>query len=83
MPSPALKDASLFRQQCYVNGQWIDADSGSTIDVTNPADGSHLGTIPKLIDTETRRAIEAANAAWPAWRKKNRQGTFGNPAPLV
>jgi succinate-semialdehyde dehydrogenase / glutarate-semialdehyde dehydrogenase len=70
MPSPALKDASLFRQQCYVNGQWIDADSGSTIDVTNPADGSHLGTIPKLIDTETRRAIEAANAAWPAWRKK-------------
>lgn len=70
MPSPALKDASLFRQQCYVNGQWIGADSGSTIDVTNPADGSHLGTIPKLIDTETRRAIEAANAAWPAWRKK-------------
>lgn len=70
MPSPELKDASLFRQQCYVNGQWIDADSGDTIDVTNPADNSLLGTIPKLLDTETRRAIEAANAAWPAWRKK-------------
>lgn len=70
MPTPELKDMSLFRQQCYVNGQWIDADSGATIDVTNPADGSVLGTIPKLMDTETRRAIEAADAAWPAWRKK-------------
>ena len=70
MPTPELKDMSLFRQQCYVNGEWIDADSGETINVTNPADESLLGTIPKLIDTETRRAIEAANAAWPAWRKK-------------
>ncbi|MEL0083420.1 MAG: NADP-dependent succinate-semialdehyde dehydrogenase [Gammaproteobacteria bacterium] len=70
MPTPELKDMSLFRQQCYVNGQWIDADSGATIDVTNPADGSVLGTIPKLMDTETRRAIEAADTAWPAWRKK-------------
>jgi succinate-semialdehyde dehydrogenase/glutarate-semialdehyde dehydrogenase len=70
MPSPELKDASLFRQQCYVNGQWIDADSGETINVTNPADESVLGTIPKLVAAETRRAIEAANAAWPAWREK-------------
>ncbi|RLA15646.1 MAG: NADP-dependent succinate-semialdehyde dehydrogenase I [Gammaproteobacteria bacterium] len=70
MPTPELKDMSLFRQQCYVNGEWIDADSGKTIDVTNPADDSLLGTIPKLGTTETRRAIEAADAAWPAWRKK-------------
>ena len=70
MPTPELKDMSLFRQQCYVNGEWINADSGETINVTNPADESLLGTIPKLVDTETRRAIEAANAAWPAWRKK-------------
>jgi succinate-semialdehyde dehydrogenase/glutarate-semialdehyde dehydrogenase len=63
-----LKDASLFRQQCYINGEWVDADSKTTIDVTNPADGSVLGHVPKMGTAETRRAIEAANAAWPAWR---------------
>ena len=66
--APNLSDPSLFRQQCYVDGQWIDADSGETLEVTNPADGSLLGTIPKLGVSETRRAIEAANKAWPAWR---------------
>ena len=65
-----LKDPRLFRQQAYINGKWIDADSGATVDVTNPATGEKLGTIPKLGAAETRRAIEAANAAWPAWRKK-------------
>jgi len=65
-----LKDPRLFRQQAYVNGKWTDADSGATIDVTNPATGEKLGTIPKMVAAETRRAIEAANAAWPAWRKK-------------
>jgi succinate-semialdehyde dehydrogenase / glutarate-semialdehyde dehydrogenase len=66
----SLKDPSLFRQQCYINGQWADADSGKSIDVTNPATGEVLGTIPNMGTAETRRAIEAANAAWPAWRKK-------------
>jgi succinate-semialdehyde dehydrogenase/glutarate-semialdehyde dehydrogenase len=65
-----LKDQSLFRQQCYIDGQWLDADSRLTIDVTNPATGEVLGTIPNMGGAETRRAIEAANAAWPAWRKK-------------
>ena len=64
-----IQDQSLFRQQCYIDGAWADADSGGTIPVTNPADGSQLGTIPKMGADETRRAIEAANAAWPAWRK--------------
>ncbi|MFQ5971515.1 MAG: NADP-dependent succinate-semialdehyde dehydrogenase [Alphaproteobacteria bacterium] len=63
-----LRDASLFRQQCYVGGEWIDADAGSTIDVTNPATGEVLGTVPKLGAAETRRAVEAASAAFPAWR---------------
>jgi len=63
-----LKDAKLFRQQCYVNGEWIDADDGTDIAVTNPASGETLGSVPKLGATETRRAIEAADAAWPAWR---------------
>ncbi len=66
----SLKDPSLFRQQCYINGQWADADSGKTIDVTNPATGEVLGTIPNMGTAETRRAIEAANAAWGGWRKK-------------
>lgn len=65
-----LSDPKLFRQQNYINGAWADADSGETIDVTNPATGEKLGTVPKAGTAETRRAIEAANAAWPAWRAK-------------
>jgi succinate-semialdehyde dehydrogenase / glutarate-semialdehyde dehydrogenase len=65
-----LRDQSLLRQSCYLNGQWLTADNGKTIDVTNPATGEVLGTIPKMGTAETRRAIEAANAAWPAWRAK-------------
>jgi succinate-semialdehyde dehydrogenase/glutarate-semialdehyde dehydrogenase len=65
-----LKDPSLFRQQCYVDGQWADADSGKTIPVNNPATGEILGTVPNMGAAETRRAIEAANAAFPAWRAK-------------
>lgn len=66
--TPSLSDPSLFRQQCYVNGQWIDADDGATIKVNNPATGEILGTVPRFGTAETRRAIEAANEAWPAWR---------------
>jgi len=65
-----IKDKSLFRQQCYINGQWVDADSGKTVEVTNPATGEVLGTIPNMGAAETRRAIETANAAWGPWRKK-------------
>jgi succinate-semialdehyde dehydrogenase/glutarate-semialdehyde dehydrogenase len=65
-----LKDPSLFRQQAYVNGVWSDADNGENFGVSNPANGEHLGTVPNMGTAETRRAIEAANAAWPAWRKK-------------
>ena len=65
-----LKDPSLLRQQAYINGQWVDADNGATVAVTNPATGEQIGTVPVMGAAETRRAIEAANAAWPAWRKK-------------
>jgi len=65
-----LKDPSLLRQQCYIAGQWCDADGGATISVTNPATGETLGSVPKMGAAETRRAIEAANAAWPEWRKR-------------
>ncbi|KAA0688832.1 NADP-dependent succinate-semialdehyde dehydrogenase [Azospirillum brasilense] len=63
-----LKDAELLRFQCFVDGRWIDADSGKTVDVTNPADGSVLGSVPMMGADETRRAIDAAERAWPAWR---------------
>src|SRR3954454_11999643 len=69
-PALQLKDVSLFRQQCYIDGKWVDADDNSTLAVNNPADGLQIGTIPKMGAAETRRAIEAANAAWPAWRAK-------------
>ncbi|WP_375593644.1 NADP-dependent succinate-semialdehyde dehydrogenase [Algihabitans albus] len=67
---PRLSDPGLFRQQGYVDGAWIDADSGETVEVTNPATGETLGQVPKMGAAETRRAIEAAEAAWPAWRAK-------------
>jgi succinate-semialdehyde dehydrogenase/glutarate-semialdehyde dehydrogenase len=66
----AIDDQSLFRQQCYVNGRWVDAAAGATIEVTNPATGEVLGTVPGFDAADTRSAIEAANAAWGPWRAK-------------
>jgi succinate-semialdehyde dehydrogenase/glutarate-semialdehyde dehydrogenase len=65
-----LKDPSLLRQQAFINGQWCDADQGESCTVTNPATGETLGTVPKMGTAETRRAIEAAEQAWPQWRAK-------------
>ena len=65
-----LKDSALFREACYINGEWVGAGSNETMDVTNPATGEVLGTVPRLGVEETRRAIEAANDAWPAWRAR-------------
>jgi succinate-semialdehyde dehydrogenase/glutarate-semialdehyde dehydrogenase len=65
-----LKDAALFRQQCFTDGAWLDADRAETIAIRNPATGEALGTVPKMGGAETRRAIDAANAALPAWRAK-------------
>ena len=66
----ALKDAGLLRDACFVDGAWIAADDGKTITVDNPSTGDVVGTVPSMGANETRRAIEAANAAWPAWRAK-------------
>ena len=65
-----LNDRTLVRQQCYIDGQWWDADSGKTLDVTNPANGQVIAQVPYAGQTETRRAIEAAERALPAWRAK-------------
>src|SRR5215467_14580294 len=66
----ALKDNALLRQQCLIDGKWIDADSGAAFDVVNPATGARIGTAPMMVGSETRRAIDAADKAWPAWRNK-------------
>lgn len=63
-----LNDHKLFRQQAFIQGEWRDANNQQTIDVTNPANGQLLGTVPKMGAGETRAAIEAANQALPAWR---------------
>lgn len=63
-----LNDSNLFRQQCYINGQWLNADDQATLNVTNPANGEILGTVPKMGAGETRKAIEAANSSWHGWR---------------
>ena len=65
-----LADSKLFRQSCYVDGQWVNARGGATISVDNPATGEIVGTVPKFGAAETRDAIEAANRAFPEWRKK-------------
>ncbi len=70
LPALPLKDPKLFREQCYVDGAWINADSGKTFTVGNPASGETLGGVPDMGAAETRRAIEAADRAWPAWREK-------------
>ena len=62
-----LKDPSLLRQLAYVDGQWIPADFGQTVDILNPANGSRVGSVPVLGAAETRRAIDAAARAMPAW----------------
>jgi succinate-semialdehyde dehydrogenase/glutarate-semialdehyde dehydrogenase len=65
-----LKDPTLLRQQLFIDGQWLDADDGGTRAVTNPATGGQIGTVPYAGAAETRRAIDAANRAFPAWAKK-------------
>lgn len=65
-----LKDPSLFRQQAYIDGNWVDADQGASNAIRNPANGEIIAHVPDMGADETRRAIAAADAALPAWRAK-------------
>jgi succinate-semialdehyde dehydrogenase / glutarate-semialdehyde dehydrogenase len=65
-----LKDLSLFREQAFIAGHWVNAVSGRTKLVHNPATGELIGTVPDMGVEETRRAIEAANKALPDWRAR-------------
>ena len=70
VPPVPLADGALFRQQGYIDGAWCDADDGASLDVLDPASGLTIGTVADMGAAETRRAIGAAEAAWPAWRAK-------------
>ncbi|MCH9691823.1 MAG: NAD-dependent succinate-semialdehyde dehydrogenase [Gammaproteobacteria bacterium] len=63
-----LNNPQLLRTQSYIDGKWLDADSAVTMQVTNPANGAAITSVSSCGAKETRRAIEAANTAWPAWR---------------
>jgi succinate-semialdehyde dehydrogenase/glutarate-semialdehyde dehydrogenase len=65
---PTLKDPTLLRDRCLVDGRWVESESRARIKVDNPADGSLVGTVPDCGAADVRRAIEAAAAALPAWR---------------
>lgn len=78
-----LNDSNLFRQQALINGEWLDANNGEVIDVTNPANGDKLGSVPKMGADETRAAIDAANRALPASACAHRQRTRHYSAQLV
>src|SRR2546425_1288067 len=73
----SLKDTKLFREQCYIDGGWADADERKTIAVHNPATGAVLGTVPRMGGAEAKRAVEAAERAWPAWRAKTAKERAG------
>jgi len=71
--SPVIRlihDQELFREACYINGRWCAAEGTATIPVDDPATGETIGTVPKFGRAETREAIDAASAAYPAWRKR-------------
>ena len=65
-----ISDQALLKTQAYINGQWVDADSGETVAVTNPANGAVIAEVAKCSTAETRRAIEAAADAFVEWRKR-------------
>ena len=65
-----LKDTDLIRSRCLINGRWVGAPAGAVIEVTDPADGRRLGTVPRLDAAAVQAAIDAAAAAWPAWRRE-------------
>jgi succinate-semialdehyde dehydrogenase/glutarate-semialdehyde dehydrogenase len=69
-PRRLPQDASLFREQAYIGGEWVDADDRRTSAIADPATGQTLGTVPLMAATEAARAIAAADAALPAWRDK-------------
>lgn len=65
-----IKDKELLKQKAFIDGAWVSADDGKTIAIANPANGNLVGHVPVMGANETRRAIDAAAAALPAWAKR-------------
>ncbi len=65
-----IKNKTLFKQKCYINGSWVGSKDNKIIEVNNPADLQIIGHVPKYGTDETKLAIEAANRALPEWRSK-------------
>ena len=76
-----LKDSSLLEGRAFINGEWINADSGETTPVTNPATGEVIADTAKCGTAETRRAIEAAEAALPGFVREPKEYPNANLAP--
>ena len=64
-----LNNPQLLRHQAFIDGVWLAADNEATITVINPSTGATIGQVPRMGQAETRRAIEAAERALPAWRE--------------
>ena len=69
--SMQIADKTLLKTQAFINGEWVDADNGDTLAVTNPANGEVIAEVAKCGAAETRRAIEAAEAAMVDWRQRS------------
>ena len=65
-----IKNKELFKEQCYIDGKWVDSSNNETIEVNNPATLEIVGKVPKCGTEETRIAIEAANSSWKNWKEK-------------
>ena len=65
-----LKNNTLFKETCFIGGKWIESDSGEKIKVNNPANNEIIGEVPKCSTSETAKAIDEAQAAFPDWRDK-------------
>ena len=78
-----LEDPALLSQRGYIDGKWVGAEGGATMDVVNPATGGKIGTAPWMGATETRRAIGAAAAAFPGVAREDGQGARRRAAQVV
>ncbi len=65
-----ISNKSLIKDKCYINGDWINSNSGEMIEVNNPSNLEIIAKVPKCGKAETKLAIESANNSWPEWRDK-------------
>ena len=63
-----LNNKSLFKEKCYVNGSWVESQSGDFLEVNNPATQEIIGKVPKFTKDETKKVIENANNAFQTWK---------------